>query len=148
MMAMTSDRFDPTPGIGEKAQRDRERRLRWIMLALGAAGFFTGLFASGMEREGGGFMDGIPPAFAIGFAVVWMLAIGYGGWRYHKVTDELDRANNRFAAVYAFNAYLIGYPVWFMLWKGGLVPEPSHQTIFVTLYIVMVTLYLWKKIRT
>ncbi|MGC6399696.1 hypothetical protein ACNI3Q_03840 [Sphingomonas sp. FW199] len=144
---MASDRFDPTPGIGELAQRARQRRLRWIILALVTAGFFTGFLAARVEDEGGGFLDGIPPEFAIGFAVVWTLAICYGGWRYHKATDEVERANNRFAAVYAFNAYLTGYPVWFVLWKGGLVPEPDHRAIFVGLYVLMIVLYLWKKFR-
>jgi hypothetical protein len=37
--------------------------------------------------------------------------------------------------------------VWYLLWKGQLVPEPSHQIIFVAFYIVMLAAYLIRKFR-
>jgi hypothetical protein len=37
--------------------------------------------------------------------------------------------------------------VWFVLWRGALVPEPSHQILFLVTMIAALVTYLWKKLR-
>ena len=43
------------------------------------------------------------------------------------------------------SAVLVGYPVWFLLWKGGLVPEPSHAVLFATVLLVSGVGYLHRR---
>lgn len=146
-MTMRDLRADPTPGAGEAALKARRRRLYTIIGALMLSGFVIGFFSARFEREGGGFLDGIPAAWAVTASIVFLLACTIGTWRYYKVVDELERHDNRWAMMMSLNLYLIGYPIWFLLWKGGLVPEPSHEIIFVALYVALMAAYGWKKIR-
>ncbi|WP_448657928.1 hypothetical protein ACPVPU_10690 [Sphingomonas sp. CJ99] len=146
--AMAVEPMDPTPGIGETAQKQRRRRIAWILAALIASGFAVGFLSARLEKPDGGFLEGIPAYWAIAASAIWLIAVCYGGWRLHKATDELERSTNRFASVIALNIYLVGYPVWFFLWKGALLPEPSHEAIFVVIYLTLILTYLWKKLRT
>lgn len=146
-MTMADLRVDPTPGAGEAALKARRRRLYTIIGALALSGFVVGFLSARFEREGGGFLEGIPAEWAIAASAIYLLTITIGTWRYYKVVDELERHDNRWAMTMALNLYLIGYPIWFMLWKGGLVPEPSHEIIFVVLYLALMAAYGWKKFR-
>ena len=47
----------------------------------------------------------------------------------------------------AGSAYALAYSAWFLLWKGRLVPEPDHLTLFILFIAVSFAAYLFKKSR-
>ncbi len=132
---------------GLAAARARTRRQQVILVALAAAGAVIGFFSAMFEVEGGGFLEGIPAAWAITAAVITTTALAYGGWRYHRVTDELERRDNLWASAIALNFYLALYANWYLLWRGGLVREPAHEALAVATFAVMMLAYGYKKLR-
>ncbi len=132
---------------GLAAAKARRRRLQSIIGGLMGAGAVLGFFSARFEMDGGGFMQGIPAGWAIAASVILLGALGFGGWRYHLATDELDRRDNQWASVAALNFYIGGYASWYLWWRGGLLREPQHQTIFVATMAVMLLAYGYKKLR-
>lgn len=137
----------PEPGSGLAAAQARRRRLWKVTGGLAAAGFVVGFLSAFFEAEGGGFLEGIPAAWAIAASLILLMALGYGGWRYHLATDELDRRDSLWASALTLNVYIAGYPVWYLWWRGGLAPEPRHEAIFATMMGVMLLAYGYKKLR-
>jgi hypothetical protein len=132
---------------GLAAAKTRRRRLQLIIGGLMGAGAVLGFFSAKFEMDGGGFMQGIPAGWAIVASVILLVALGFGGWRYNLATDELDRRDNQWASAMALNFYISGYACWYLWWRGGLVPEPQHQTIFVATMAAMLLAYGYKKLR-
>lgn len=139
--------MQPEPRSGLVAAKARRRRLQLIIVALMGAGAVLGFFSARFEMDGGGFMQGIPAGWSIVASVILLGALGFGGWRYNLATDELDRRDNQWAGAMALNFYIGGYACWYLWWRGGLVPEPQHQTIFVATMAVMLLAYGYKKLR-
>lgn len=137
----------PESGDGLAAAKARKQRLQWIIIGLMGAGAVIGAISAIFEVEGGGFMEGIPAGWAIAMSLLLLGALGYGGWRYHLATDELDRRDSMWASAWALNLYIAGYASWYLWWRGGLVPEPHHETIFVATMAAMLLAYLYKKLR-
>lgn len=139
--------MQPEPRNGLAAAKARRLRLQLIIGGLMAAGAVLGFFSAMFEVDGGGFMEGIPASWAIAATVILLGALGYGGWRYNLATDELDRRDNQWASAVGLNFYIGGYATWYLWWRGGLVPEPQHQTVFVATMAVMLLAYGYKKLR-
>lgn len=139
--------MQPEPRSGLVAAKTRRRRLQLIIVALMGAGAVLGFFSAIFEMDGGGFMQGIPAGWSIVASVILLGALGFGGWRYNLATDELDRRDNQWAGAMALNFYIGGYACWYLWWRGGLVSEPQHQTIFVATMAVMLLGYGYKKLR-
>jgi len=137
----------PEPRDGLTAAKARSKRLQLILIGLMGAGAVLGFFSAMFEVDGGGFMEGIPAGWAIVASLILLLALGYGGWRYNLATDELDRRDNQWSCAVALNFYIAGYAIWYIWWRGGLVAEPQHQTMFVATMAVMLLAYLYKKLR-
>ena len=135
------------PGAGLAAAKARRQRLHLIIAGLMGVGGIIGFLSAMFEVEGGGFMEGIPAGWAVAASLILVGAIGYGGWRYHLATDELDRRDSMWASALTLNVYLTGYAVWYLWWRGDLVREPQHETIFVVTMTVMLLAYLYKKLR-
>ncbi len=135
------------PRNGLAAAKARRLRLQLIIAGLMGAGAVLGFFSAMFEVDGGGFMEGIPAGWAIAATAILLGALGYGGWRYNLATDELDRRDNQWSCAVALNAYIGGYATWYIWWRGGLVPEPQHETIFVVTMAVMLLAYGYKKLR-
>lgn len=136
---------DPTPGMA--AARKRRNRISLILAALMLLGGVIGFLSAHFEVEDGGFMEGIPPFWAITASILTVIGIGYGSWRYNQATDELDRRDSQWASAVALNVYIVGYFVWYLWWRGGLVREPAHLTIFFATLIVMTAAYAFKKFK-
>ncbi|MFN3818033.1 hypothetical protein [Blastomonas sp.] len=129
--------------------RQRRRKLYAVIGVLFGMGLVSGFLIGFFEDDQSGFMAGgsIPPAVAIFAAVMLGIAITYGGLRFHRSSDELERRNMVFAAAMAGNVALAGYPLWFILWKGGLVPEPDALVLFGAAYAANLIAYFWYKFR-
>ncbi|MFM9978307.1 MAG: hypothetical protein ACKVOP_09750, partial [Sphingomonadaceae bacterium] len=72
----------------------------------------------------------IPPAMAVILAVILATAVLWASIAYNKRADEIAIVNNIHASATGSFVLLAGYPLWFLLWKGGLLPEPSHMIMF------------------
>ncbi len=137
------------PNIGERRARLARNRRLSLYGALLAAGMVVGFFFGLYETDGTAWIaqGNIPGWLAILLASVTAIALIGGTIMTHRRIDEVERQNNLVSAALAAAVVLLGYPVWFILWKGRLVSEPSHEVIFITLYAVMILAYLYRKFR-
>ena len=129
---------------------ERRQRRGWFK-TLGAsmvAGLATGLGYSLATIEDGGLMTGrLPPWLAIAIAALYLAMILAGTVAMKRTTDELERHNNLYGLGMGASALMLFYPPWWMLWRGGLLPEPSHLILFLGLVAISTAFYLWKKYR-
>jgi uncharacterized membrane protein YphA (DoxX/SURF4 family) len=136
-------------GAGERAGKARRKRILGIvamlMIAGGVVGFLTAFFE---DKSGAGFLQGtLPPWAAILCSAVLIVALTWGSWKFFQAVDEVELRDNYIGSTVALYFYMTAYPVWYLLWRGTLVPEPSHEWIFVGTGAVMMIAYLWKKLR-
>ena len=146
-------RLDMTDGAdaaasGERLERARRRRKYWIIGTIFVLGFVGG-FTAGFTQADDLFDPAHtwPPALAIGLAVFFLVAVSGGGWLYSRQLDEFERTAKYKAVSAAASSYVIVYPVWLLLWKGGLVPEPMHVVIFLVFAAVMMIASLFYRVR-
>ncbi len=134
-------------GPGETAARARSRRVMLYFVVLAAIGGVIGFVTALLEPHHGGLLSGasIPPAFAIAAAIVTVAAVVIGSLRYHRAIDEFEQRDNLIAGTWGANVLLGGYPVWLLLWKGGLVPEPQHFIMYLAMLLTTGGVYLYRK---
>jgi cation transport ATPase len=130
-------------GEGERAEATRKRRAAMLvaasMVVAVAMVVGTAVFKQGHGR--------ITPGWAIAFVGLYLLAV-FGSWRFAcRVSDEVELRANVGALATGGTAYALVYPSWYFLWRGGLVPEPSHEALFVIAFLATMTAYLWKRFR-
>jgi cytochrome bd-type quinol oxidase subunit 2 len=136
-------------GEGERRDASR-RRKRWLIVgALAVAGFIPGLYL--------GYNDGVAlaesrssiwsPTLSLGLVVLYLAAVIGGGLLLRNVTDEVERQNSYKAASAAGMALMIVYPVWFLLWRGGFVPEPVHWMLFLLFWLSLALASLFYRFR-
>jgi hypothetical protein len=65
---------------------------------------------------------------------------------WHKyVVDEQEEAAYRFGALIAMYAFWFIAPVWWLLWRGGMLPEVSGIILyFITIFVALIV-WFWKK---
>lgn len=122
-------------GEGERLERANEARKSTIIgrmaAAGGAAGFFFGVLQFDVLQEvipfGGG--KGWRVALAIGFTLSYLAMAGVG-LKLARYNDEVELLNEYKATTAAALAYLVVYPIWYVLWQADLVREPMHVVIF------------------
>ena len=88
-----------------------------------------------------------PPALSLGVAILYVVAILAGTVALSRVTDELERARAYKAAALAGAVYLVLYPVWFLLWKGGFAVEPIHWLLFAVFWVSLAGGQLYYRFR-
>lgn len=92
--------------------------------------------------------DAISPVVAIIFASIFAVIFPIGTYLwYQKSIDEQEASAYRTGAFYAANAYIGMVPTWWILWRGGLVPEPNGMSIFIIFNFIWLGIWLWKKYR-
>jgi hypothetical protein len=137
------------PGPGEQAAQARRRRLMVRMTVLAAFGAAIGFTAALVERRGAPILAGgtIAPAFAVAAAIAMVVIQTIACIRYYREIDELQRLDNLMASATGGNLVIVGYPIWFLLWKGGLAPVPDALIIFGAVFATAMLTYLWRKLR-
>lgn len=134
-------------GSGERAERSKHLRRRWMM-ALGVAfGLTLSLTVRFTEAEDGGLFSGsaIPATVAILLTMLWIVGAGGGTWMMMRRADEHERAIDDWGLAMGARFTGIGYPVWLLLWKGRLAPEPDHVTLFLLFFAVCGTALIYRK---
>lgn len=128
---------------GERAEKRRRDRF-WLLL--GGFMLVGGVIGAALAILGGS--GGSLPAWAaIALVALLIVTLGGGSWYFYRDVDELERRDNFVAAVIALHFYMLFYPCWLLLWKGGLVPAPDHAFLYIATLVVMSLAYFWKKVR-
>lgn len=79
-------------------------------------------------------------------AAIWGVMMPVFAWFWHRrAIDEQEAAAYRDGAYYAAYAYIIAAPCWWILWRGGLVPEPDGFAIFMAFNGIWLVTWFWKK---
>jgi hypothetical protein len=132
-------------GAGERAEHARSRTF-WTVLAVCGAlgGIVGGAMVIGTGNRIGGDMTA---GWAIAAALLYGVGVVAASWYFFRIIDEVELRDNLIAATVAVYFYTIVYPVWYLLWKGGLIVEPIHEAIFFATLIAMTIAYFWKKLR-
>jgi hypothetical protein len=135
----------------------REKLNRKIVWGCGLAGGAIGLFLAFYETSVGNsdtgpaliFADSpMPPVIALILAFFWAVIMPIIAWFWHKrAIDEQEASAYRDGGYYAAYAFMIGAPTWWMLWRGGLAPEPDGVAIFMLFASLWTAVWFWKKYR-
>lgn len=136
----------------------REKLNRNIILACGLLGGVMGavMAATGiahMPHESADplsilFAGPLPVAVVLPLVFFWAVVMPVIAWFWHtRAIDEQEASAYRDGGYYAAYAYLILAPVWWLLWRGGLVPEPDGVAIYLTFSLVWSAVWFWKKYR-
>ncbi|MFN3451451.1 MAG: hypothetical protein ACK4ZE_04775, partial [Sphingorhabdus sp.] len=120
-------------------------------------GIFGGII--GLTLALSGNMDGIsePNVLANGpispvLAVILAVAIGIVmpaiTYYWHKhVVDEQEDAAYRAGALIAIYAFWFVAPVWWLLWRGGILPAPNGMALYLMTAFIALIVWSWKKYR-
>jgi hypothetical protein len=138
------------PGEGERLLAARRRKFWTVIggiLAVGlVAGFVSG-FVAGYNKLDANFLASLPAALKFGAVGLLVAAFSYGCWRFVKVIDEVELADNLWASTVGFYVYSVLFPAWWALWKMGAAPEPNDWLIFAIALVGGGLAYLWRKWR-
>ncbi len=137
--------MDRQPGRGELAERARHRRFWTTMGALMLVGGVVGAILSIATK--GDLSADLPTAWAVVAALVYGVGVTAGSWHLFRTVDEVEIRDNLVAGAIGVYFYSLVYPVWYFLWKGGLLGEPIQEVVFLGTMAVMMLAYLWKKVR-
>jgi hypothetical protein len=133
---------------GEQRLMVRQRRIYAIKGGLFVVGLLTGMITGYVAGDQGFGEDARwPTELAVALAVTYVTTIVTGAYLLWGLTDELERGLQNKSFVLAGLVYIIAYPIWFTLWKGGLLPEPSHTLLFLAFYLSMACSYLFYRFR-
>lgn len=136
-------------GEGERRDAARRRTRLLIVAALAVAGFIPGLYLG--YNDGAALADSRPavwsPTLSLGLVALYLVAVIGGGFLLRKVTDEVERQNGYKAASFAGMALMVVYPVWYLLWRGGFVPEPVHWMLFLLFWLSLALASLFYRFR-
>lgn len=140
---------DPERNFGERREAAARTWRLAIYIALLVAGMAVGFLFGFYETNEGPYLaqGNIPGWLAIVLALVTFVALAGGSLLARRRMDEVECQNNRVAASWAAGVVLVAYPVWYILWKGRIVAEPSHEIMFIGLYAVVLFTYLFHKFR-
>ena len=83
----------------------------------------------------------------LALAAALLVAVVIGKFALRGQLDEVEKLAKLKATNVGASLFLIGYPIWFLLWKGGFVPEPQHVVIYAVLLVVMLLASLFYKFR-
>ena len=127
----------------------RDRRNMLTMLVVGALGIGIAIVMLMAETSPAMFgSDPIPAGFAIALALLIGVFMPMLSIYWHlRVVDEQEAAAYNKGALFAMYAFWIGAPVWWLLWRGGLVPAPDGILIYFITAAVACVVWFWAKYR-
>src|SRR5262245_51848568 len=132
----------------ERLERSRRRRKFAIVGALALAGGIGGGIVG--ARESDKLFDLAqpwPPLLCLALAALLLFAAAVGAFVLHRPADEVERLAKLKATHAGASLYLLGYPIWFLLWKGGFLPEPMHVLIYAVIIVAMLAASLYYRFR-
>ena len=147
-MTMEARMAELERGEGEALERARTRRKYALIGAACLIGFVPGVYIGYTENDqllqAG---DKWPPALALGLAIIYLLAVIGGALLLSRQTDELALHNQYRVVAVSASSYVLVYPPWYLLWKGGFVPEPMHLVLYVLFIVTGLAAMAWYRFR-
>lgn len=135
------------PGAGEARSRRRSQRATLVSVGLAIAGLGMGIAASRSQlgRTIGGAE--LSTGWAAAGVVALLVVLGFSIWWMRHGIDEIERQKHLLGVAAGAYGYMVGYPIWFVLWKGGLAAEPDHQILFSAFFAISLAALAWQKVR-
>lgn len=87
----------------------------------------------------------LPLWFAILMALMWGVVVPIISWRWHRVVDEHESQAYRDGALAAFYVVGLGAPVWWFLWRGGVLPQLQVEWVYCALMTTCGLVWMWRK---
>jgi hypothetical protein len=135
-------------GEGERSQRARARRQIAVKATLFLIGLAAGVYVGYAVVANDFDMSlSFPRHVAVGLAALYVVALSVGSLLLDKSIDELERHRAYKAITVPATAYMIVYPVWFLLWKGQLMVEPVHWILFVGFLVLLLVATAYYRFR-
>jgi hypothetical protein len=113
----------------------------------GVTGLILALTGSFDETEAGLISnDAMSPMLAIILSVALGVIVPAITFYWHKnLVDEQEEAAYRFGALIAMYAFWFIAPVWWFLWRGGILPAIDGIILyFITIFVALIV-WFWKK---
>lgn len=131
----------------------RDKMNTRIMWGSGIFGGLVALVLIGADimgpNDGNIFGSGpIPPVLAVILSVAIGIIVPAVTFYWHKhVVDEQEEAAYRSGALIAMYAFWFIAPVWWLLWRGGLMVAPNGVALYLMTTFVALIIWFWKKYR-
>jgi len=131
----------------------REGRYRMVMMLAGLLGGVISLVlvlqndtstGNPLELLNGPLSPGVAIALAL---LVGVLLPALSIYWHLRAIDEQEAAAYNKGALFAMYAYWVGAPVWWLLWRGGLVAAPDGVLIYVATAVIATVTWFWAKYR-
>lgn len=137
---------------GEEPLLPGERMNRNILFGSGILGGVIAIvlmLAGGGPAEGGGILSNepLPSGVALMLVLVIGLVLPAISIYWQRIVDEQEADAYKTGALYGLYVYMIGAPVWWLLWRGGLAPAPNGFLIYFATIFVVGGVWVWKKYR-
>lgn len=130
----------------------KERLNRNILVGCLALGVIIGVASASLgpqDHPGPLTMFGegpLPLSFVLPGVAIWAIIMPAIAWYWHRYAiDEHEAAAYRDGGYYAAYTYLVATPVWWLLWRGGLLPEPDGVAIYLAFGVIWSLVWLKKK---
>jgi hypothetical protein len=68
-------------------------------------------------------------------------------WKWHSTVDEHEASAYRDGAVIAIYVYALLSAIWWIGWRGDLLPEPNGLAIFMVVNLVWLAVWMWRRSR-
>jgi hypothetical protein len=135
---------------GEKLPRREKMYNRFFVGSFifgGVTGLLLALTGSFDATEAGLMSNGVmSPVLAIIMSVAIGVFMPAATFYWHKnVVDEQEEAAYRFGALIAIYAFWFIAPVWWLLWRGGILPDVNGMILYFMTFFVALIVWFWKK---
>ncbi|MBH9537806.1 hypothetical protein [Novosphingopyxis sp. YJ-S2-01] len=137
------------PGNGEAPATRKERLNRNVLIASGALG---GLIAAALIASGGAdavFAGGpLPSGIALALAAIVAILLPALSYYWHRyAVDEQEMEAYKQGALAGIYVYMIGAPTWWLLSRGGWVPEVNGIALYLITVFTVGGVWIWQKYR-
>jgi hypothetical protein len=138
---------------GEEPLTRKERLNRNILVGCALLGLVVGIamtIGGGGESltRGGGLLsnDPLPGGLVLALVAVLGVLLPILSIFWHRsAIDELEADAYKTGALYAVYVYMIGAPIWWLLWRGGFVPAPNGIVIYFAVILTLGAVWMHKK---
>lgn len=90
--------------------------------------------------------DAMSPTLAIILSIaIGVMAPAITFYMHKHAVDEQEEAAFRFAALISIYAFWFIAPVWWLLWRGGMLPEVNGMTLYFMTFFAATAVWFWKK---
>jgi hypothetical protein len=105
--------------------------------------------AGNLNRSAIGFSNignaSIPASFALIFAVIIGIIFPIITYIWLRNIDEQELHAYKEGSFWALHIYMIGAPIWWILWRGGITSPPDGILIYLIVNLTVVTIWFQKK---